>query len=72
MKKEAFCVENLKSIYLSRKKEVALLKVQNDRLINNLREMSIKLDETLEKVKLRNYEKPSVNSESSRGKLGES
>lgn len=28
--------------------------------------MSIKLDETLEKVKLRNYEKPSVNSESSR------
>jgi len=33
--------------------------------------MSIKLDETLEKVKLRNYEKPSVNSESSRGKCWE-
>ena len=40
-------------------------------MINNLREMSIKLDETLEKVKLRNYEKPSVNSESSRGKCWE-
>ncbi|EAR95300.2 hypothetical protein TTHERM_00383600 (macronuclear) [Tetrahymena thermophila SB210] len=52
--------------------EVHKLKIQNDKLLAQLRQMSIQLDETLEKFKVKKNEKPALNQEQTRRDVNES
>ncbi|KAL4505861.1 hypothetical protein ABPG72_013622 [Tetrahymena utriculariae] len=52
--------------------EVHKLKIQNDKLLAQLRQMSTQLDETLEKFKVKKNEKPALNQEYARKDVNES